>query len=132
VNTLQIIYIFIGILTGLGIFLSKDLILSFYTISEQTKIIAEQFMAVLSITVVGTSYQVACLTGIVRGGGDTKFVLFNDIIFMWCLVLPISSIAAFIFGLPPVIVFFCLKSDQILKCFVAIFKVNRYRWVRNI
>ncbi|MDF2685308.1 MAG: efflux family protein [Clostridia bacterium] len=132
VRTLQIIYIFIGLLTGLGIFFSKDLILSFYTISEQTKIIAEQFMMVLSVTVVGTSYQVACLTGIVRGGGDTKFVLFNDLIFMWCLVLPISSIAAFLFGLPPVIVFICLKSDQILKCFVAIFKVNRFKWVKNI
>jgi len=30
---------------------------------------------VLSITVVGTAYQCSCLTGIVTGGGDTKFVL---------------------------------------------------------
>ena len=27
---------------------------------------------------------------------------------------------------------FILKLDQILKCFVAVVKVNRYRWIRNL
>ena len=58
------------------------------------------------------------LTGIVRGGGDTKFVMINDLIFMWGIVLPIScSMAAFLWSWSPVLVFICLKADQILKCF---------------
>ncbi len=28
-------------------------------------------------------------------------------------------------------VFLCLKSDQILKCAVAVVKVNRYRWLKK-
>ncbi len=52
------------------------------------------FITVLSVTVVGTSYQVAVLTGIVRGGGDTSFVLVNDFIFMWLIVLPSAALAA--------------------------------------
>lgn len=90
-----------------------------------------QFMTVLSITVVGTAYQMPALTGIVRSGGDTKFVLINDTIFMWMIVLPVSAVCAFIFDFSPLIVFICLKSDQILKCFVAIVKVNRFRWIRT-
>jgi hypothetical protein len=35
-----------------------------------------------------------------------------------------------VFDLSPLITFICLKSDQILKCFVAIIKVNRFRWIR--
>ena len=73
-----------------------------------------------------------CLTGIVRGGGDTKFVLFNDIIFMWCIVLPSSFAAAFLLELPPVFIFICLKADQILKCFVAVVKVNFGNWMKKI
>jgi len=130
-SRMQVIFLIIGVLTGLSIFFAKDFIINFYDVAEGTRNMALAFMTVLSVTAIGTSYQMPCLTGIVRGGGDTRFVLFNDIIFMWCIVLPASFIA-FRMNLPPVIIFACLKSDQILKCFVAMVKVNRYRWIRKI
>jgi len=128
---LQIRFLVLGVITGTALFVMKDIIINAYNILPETRELALLFMTVLSITVVGTSYQMPCLTGIVRGGGDTKFVLFNDIIFMWCIVLPSAFLAAFVLELPPVVIFFCLKSDQILKCFVAIVKVNRYKWVKK-
>lgn len=131
-KTFQVIFILIGILTGLGLYLVKDIILSFYAISGETKELASEFITVLSVTVVGTAYQCPCLTGVVRGGGDTKFVLYNDSIFMWGIVLPFSAMAAFWWNLSPVVVFLFLKSDQILKCFVAVVKVNRYSWIREL
>ena len=131
-KTMQVLYLMIGLCTGVVLFVCKDLILQFYSISAQTKALALQFMTVLSVTVVGTAYQVAALTGIVRGGGDTKFVLYNDMVFMWMIVLPLSALAAFVFHLPPVAVLICLKCDQLLKCFVAAVKVNRFRWIRQL
>lgn len=128
---MQILFLLMGIATGLAIFLSKDLIIGFYDISEETKALASQFMTILSVTVVGTSYQMTCLTGIVRGGGDTNFVFCNDIIFMWGIVLPCSFLAAFVFKLSPAWVFFILKSDQLTKCIVAAVKVNRYKWIKK-
>lgn len=129
-KTLQIIYIFIGIFTGGILWLCKDAIISLYSITEATRALTVQFIGVLSVTVVGTSYQCACLTGIVTGGGDTKFVLINDLIHQWLIVIPAAFLSAFVFHAPLWITFACLKSDQILKCFVAVFKVNRYRWIR--
>ena len=128
-KTLQIIYIFIGIATGAVLWLSKDLIISLYSITPETEILANQFISILSITVIGTSYQVACLTGIVTGGGDTRFVLINDLIHQWLIVIPASFLSAFVFHAPLWVTFLCLKSDQILKCFVAVIKVNRYKWI---
>ena len=129
-KTLQIIYIFIGILTGLVLWLCKDFIISLYSITEETRVLTVQFIAVLSVTVIGTSYQCACLTGIVTGGGDTKFVLINDLIHQWLIVIPSAFLSAFVFHAPLWVTFACLKSDQVLKCFVAIVKVNRYKWIR--
>lgn len=128
-KTLQIIYIFIGLLTGAVLFLSKEFIIRLYSITPSTQELTRQFISVLSITVIGTSYQVACLTGIVTGGGDTKFVLINDLIHQWLIVIPASFLSAFVFHAPLWVTFACLKSDQVLKCFVAIVKVNRYRWI---
>jgi putative MATE family efflux protein len=129
---MQILFLCLGAATGLILFSSRGLILGFYDIGPETERLARQFMAVLSVTVVGTAYQMACLTGIVRGGGDTKFVFINDLIFMWGIILPTSYLAAFVFQFPPVVIFACLKADQILKCFVAVVKVNRYGWMKKI
>ena len=129
---MQIQFLILGTLTGLALFSARGLILGFYDIAPDTEKLARQFMAVLSVTVMGTAYQMACLTGIVRGGGDTKFVFINDLIFMWGIILPSSYLAAFVFELPPVVIFICLKADQILKCAVAVVKVNRYKWMKKI
>ena len=51
----------------------------------------------ISVTVIGSAYEAPCLVGIVSGGGDTRFVLFNDLIFMWGLVLPMSFLCGTFF-----------------------------------
>ncbi len=133
-RTFQVIFLLMGLLSSLSFQLFKPAILSLYaaTLSTDTYQLASSFIDILSITVIGTAYQVSCLTGIVRGGGHTKFVFYNDLIFMWGIVLPSSFLCAFVFHLSPAIVFFCLKSDQLLKCVVAFFEVNSYQWIRKV
>lgn len=130
--TMQVLFVIIGVITGILLFLVKEPILNFYSISPETWKMTSDFINVLCITVVGTSYQCSALTGIVRGGGDTRFVFFNDSIFMWGMVLPLSALAAFVFHWSPLAVFWILKSDQITKCLVALPKVNRFRWIRQL
>ena len=131
-KTLQFIYLIIGVVSGLTLFASTDFIVGLYEVTPAAEKLARQFIAVLSVTVIGTSYQCACLTGIVTGGGDTKFVLINDLIHQWLIVIPSAFLSAFIFYWPLWITLLCLKSDQILKCFVAVIKVNRYKWIRKL
>lgn len=72
-------------------------------------------MLVLAITTVGTSYQMACDNGIIRGGGDTGFSAKMNLISMWGIIVPFSAMAAFWWKCPPVAVFFLLKWDQLYK-----------------
>ncbi|NLV33940.1 MAG: MATE family efflux transporter [Clostridiaceae bacterium] len=130
--TLQIIYLIIGLITGTMLFLVRKTVVSWYIISAEAEYLALGFIIILSVTVIGTSYEMAGLTGIVRGGGDTAFVLKNDFIFMWLFVIPAAVLAAFYFKASPLIVFMLLKSDQILKCIVAAVKINRYTWIKKL
>ena len=129
-KTMQILFLAIGVVTGAVLFSCTDLIIGLYDVTPAAEELSRQFIAVLSITVIGTSYQCSCLTGIVTGGGDTKFVLINDLIHQWLIVIPAAFLSAFVFHGPLWLTFLCLKADQILKCFVAIVKGNRYRWIR--
>lgn len=129
---LQILFLIIGFISGAILFILRDYILLLYNLSESTIIMARQFLTILSITIIGTSYQMSSLTGIVRAGGSIYFVLVNDLIFVWLVVIPSALIAAFVLHAPTVVVFACLKSDQILKCAVAVVKVNRFKWAKNL
>lgn len=129
---LQVVFIAGGIVTGLLLYLAKDYVLLVYNVSASTIDIASTLLTVLSVTVIGTAYQMSTLTGIVRAGGATHFVLINDLIFVWLIVIPLSMFMAFVIGAPTWIIFLCLKCDQILKCAVAVVKVNRYDWVKKL
>lgn len=129
-KTMQLLFVVIGIITSVVLFVVRTPIISIYGASPETERLANTFVLILCVTAIGTAYEMPSLTGIVSGGGDTKFVFFNDIVFMWCIVLPLSALSAFYFKFPPTVTFALLKADQILKCFVAIVKVNRFKWVR--
>lgn len=132
VHTLQIIFICIGIGTGLLIFLLRSPVLMLYQISKSGHKLALQFMAVLAITTVGTAYQMACDNGIIRGGGDTSFSMKLNLISMWGIVVPFSSIAAFVFHMPPVVVFFLLKWDQLYKIIPVYIRLHNWKWVKHV
>ncbi len=132
-RSFQALFAGIGLASGAALFLLKDpLILCFSELSPESARLALEFMTVLAVTTVGTAYQMPALVGIVRAGGETDFVLKNDLVFMWLLVLPSAMLAAFVLHLSPTLVFICLKSDQILKCAVAAVKLNRYTWIKKI
>jgi len=105
--------------------------ISMYDVSDGAVGYAMQFIAVLSVTAVGTCYQMPCLFGLVKSGGDVSFVFKNDTVFVFGVVIP-SAIIASLAGMPPWMVFLCLKIDQILKCIVAFFKIRRFNWMKNL
>lgn len=130
-KTVQMIFLFVGLISGAVVFLFRDGFISLYSASAEAQVYARQFINVTSVTIIGTCYQAACLFGLVKSGGDISFVFKNDTIFVFLVVIPSALIAMWL-GAPPWVVFACLKCDQILKCFVAIVKINRYNWMKNL
>lgn len=131
-KTMQGIFLLLGLISGALLFLCKDVIVSCYAVSEETKQLAVQFITVLSITTVGTCYEFPVESGIIAGGGMTSYTAWVDNIFMWLFTIPAAFLSAFVFRFPPVITFWLLKADQLLKCIPNFFVCNRYHWVRTL
>jgi putative MATE family efflux protein len=127
----QRFFLCVGLATGIFVFLVKDLLISFYNVSPEAIATARQLMLVLAVTIAGTAYQMPGLGGLVKAGGNISYVFRNDSIFVFLVVIP-SSIAAMALKAPAWLVFLCLKCDQILKCFVAVVVINRFRWIKNL
>ena len=130
-KTVQMLFLGLGLLCGGFFFIIRDPFISLYNISDEAIFYARQFIGVLCFTGIGTCYECGCLFGLVKSGGDVSFVFKNDTIFVFGVVLP-SAIITALLGCPPWVVFLCLKSDQVLKCIVAFFKIRRYDWMKNL
>ncbi|NLA85799.1 MAG: MATE family efflux transporter [Clostridiales bacterium] len=130
--TMQVLFVLLGILSGVILFFVKDAVITIYSVSEETRSLAVDIMTILAITVVGTAYEYPVASGIIQGGGDTKYAFKVEMIFMWGFTIPVSALSAFVFKLPPAVTFCCLKSDQLLKCIPNAIRCNRYKWVRQL
>ncbi len=129
-KTMQAIFLLLGLISGVLLFVCKDAIVGLYSVSGETKALALQFITVLSITTVGTCYEYPVESGIIAGGGFTQYQAWCDNLFMWLFTIPFAALSAFVFEFPPVVTFCFLKADQLLKCIPNSITCNRYRWVR--
>lgn len=129
-KTMQGIFLLGGLFSGGMLFLCKDWIVNFYTVSPEVKAMAVDFMTVLSVASIGSCYEYPVEGGIIAGGGSTKYAAVVDNLFMWLFTIPSAALSAFVFQFPPVVTFAFLKADQILKCIPNFITCNRYRWVK--
>jgi len=131
-KTVQVVFFTFGILAALLTFFIRGFAASFYNVSETTRAMAEQYLVYGALTIWGTAYAASCFQGINRGSGDVKFVLAVNMICGWLIVLPLSAMAAFWWGLAPPLVFFFTRIDQILKVFIAFIRLRGNKWIRNV
>ena len=131
-RTTQILFLGVGLFSGALVYLVSGPFIALYSgISAEAAQQSVYFARVLAVTIIGTGYQMPVLFGLVKSGGDISFVFKNDTIFVFLVVLPSAFLSAH-FGLPAWVTFACLKCDQVLKCAVAVVKVNSYNWMKNL
>lgn len=130
--SIGIFSVVMGCISGLMILLIKPFVVNFYNVSYSTKLIAMEIMTVTSGIIVFQSLASNFMMGVLRGGGDAKFVLINDIIFMWLVAIPGGFFVAFVLELPVALVFLVIKCDEILKSLTSVYRVISGKWVNDV
>lgn len=129
---LQKLFLGIGIVSGIILFFIRIPILNLYELSASTKEMANTFLLILSVVIVGMSYQMPTNNGIIRGGGNAMFVVKMDLVSIWMIVIPLSFIMAFVVKASPAVVVCCLNADQIFKCVPAFLESHYGNWIRKL
>ena len=129
-RTFQVLFLGIGILLGAALFFIRIPLLGLYSLEPQTRELANAFILIESTVLVVMSYQMCMNTGVICGGGDTRYVMVMDLIVIWGIVIPLSFASAFLWNASPVVVLLVLNADQYLKCIPAAVYGNSFRWIR--
>ena len=84
------------------------------------------------IYVAGRSPNTVFVHGIFYAGGDMRFGLICDAINLWCVIIPIGALLAFVVKAPVLVVYCVLCMDELIKVPVEIIHYRKYKWLRNI
>ncbi len=121
-----------GTLAGGLILFVKDPIINIYNISFESKAIARELMYAISIIMVFQTVGNMLTKGVLRAGGDTKFLMMGDILFLWIASIPLGALAGLVFGWPSFWIYFLLKIDQVIKCIWCYFRLRSGKWLKRI
>lgn len=126
----------IGFLVGLvgcGVILAlRTSIIGAYKIEPETKELAYQLMDAVAIVVLFQSANSILTKGVLRGGGDTKFLMKADILFLWVCSIPLGALAGLVFHWSGFWIYIMLKIDQFIKAVWCLFRLKSGKWIKKI
>ncbi|MCF0142348.1 MAG: MATE family efflux transporter [Parasporobacterium sp.] len=131
-RTLSVIDVAIGVFLALLLIVLKNPLLSLYNLNDSALQMAGNLIMIMSLIMVGMSYQMPVSFGIIQGGGDTKFTMKMNLICTWLIVVPLSFAAAFWWKLPVEWVVVVVQSDQIFKCLPTWLHFRKYTWMKKL
>ena len=131
-NTIQIMFLGIGVVMSALVFCLRRPFVSLYNLDADTYALAVKMIGICAFTLLGTTYHASCFVGINRGAGDSRFVMIVDMICGWLVVLPLSALAAFVFHWPLAAVYFCTRIDQCFKWLIAFLRLRGNKWIKNV
>ncbi len=114
------------------ILLLRGPIVGAYNISEETRALATELMNAVAVVILFQSANSILTKGVLRGGGDTKFLMVADILFLWVCSIPLGALAGFVFHWPGFWIFIMLRMDQFIKAIWCIFRLKSGKWIKKI
>ena len=128
------ITIIVSILGCFVILAIRPLMIRFYSdkLTETAISYLGTIMIMTTWRLVGEGINTCLICGCFRGGGDARFGMVVDTVFMWGVAVPLMAIAAYVLKLPPIWVYFVMTLDEFEKMPVVFAHYFKFKWMKNI
>lgn len=122
----------LGVVGCIVVLILKNVIIGYYKIEPETEALAGSLMDAVGFVIIFQSMNSILTKGVLRGGGDTRFLMVADIIFLWCASVPLGALAGLVWNWPGFFVFVALRIDQFIKCVICVFRLKSGKWIKKI
>jgi putative MATE family efflux protein len=120
------------IIAGL-LYLSRPIIVSLYSsLTPDTKIMLMATLAVIAFYQIPKMYTYTMIVGILRGGGDTKYCMFLDLISVWLVGVPLGFFSVLVLKWPVHMVVAAVYFEEFIKVFVTLPRFYSKKWIKNV
>ena len=131
-ETLTKTAIIAGIVSGLVLIALSPFITKMVDLTPTARGYLQKMLLISSYYIAGKSVNCMTIGGIFAAGGDSKFGMLCDSVTLWCIIVPLGCICAFILKLSVMVVYFVLNLDEIIKLPVVYKHYKKYKWIKNL
>lgn len=131
-ETLTKTAIIAGIVSGLVLIAVSPFITKMVDLTPTARGYLQKMLLISSYYIAGKSVNCMTIGGIFAAGGDSKFGMLCDSVTLWCIIVPLGCICAFILKLLVMVVYFVLNLDEIIKLPVVYKHYKKYKWIKNL
>lgn len=131
-NTYMVLSVVMGAILILPMWLLSGPYLSVYNIAEETLRMAKWMLLYNYITLPIQANAYATSKGVLRGGGDTRFLLVADSILVWVFSIPVSAVLGLVFHISPIWVYVIIRVQFPLKGIVCFVRYCTGKWIKEI
>ncbi len=121
-----------GAIGGLIILALIPFFLNFANLSDTGKHYLKIMLFINTYYVMGAAVNTTLIAGVFRAGGDSRWGFICDTIDMWVYAVPLGFLAAAVFKLPAMWVYFLLCTDEFVKWPWVISHYRSKKWLKNI
>ncbi len=121
-----------GILSGIILLFISPVVLKISNLNDTANEYLKWMLLICSFYMIGKAINCTTISGIFCAGGDTKFGFFCDTVVMWCIVVPLGFICAFVLDLPVVAVYAIISIDEFCKLPAVYVNYKKYKWVKDL
>lgn len=131
-QTFYLLSILFGVITSGLVMIFGPMTISIYSLTPETVIVTRQLMNAYVVIVFFQAIQSVMTKGVLRGGGDTKFLMIADILFLWLVSIPLGAVGGLLFGWPSWITMLCLRIDFAIKSVWCVSRLLSGKWIRQV
>ena len=130
-QTFYLLSLAFGTVSGILVLIFGKFTLSFYNLDPATVVLAEQMIVAYCFIAFFQSVQSVMTKGVLRGGGDTRFLMVADVLFMWIVSIPLGILTGLVLCWPAWITVLSLRIDWAIKSVWCVRRLNSGKWIRE-
>jgi putative MATE family efflux protein len=129
-------FIIIGIagtvVMGILVILLAPLYVSAFKISRESAELTEKILRLFALVLWVKVSNMIMGNGILRSGGDTRFVMMMDTMGMWMIGVPLGVVSAFVFKLPFPLVYLLVSLEEVVRMVFMLHRTGSGKWLNNL
>lgn len=132
----SVTFVFLSAIAGLFaavlIQLCAGPLIGLFDVSEDTISIAYELADAIAVMMIFQTMQSTLTKGVLRAGGDTKFLMIADCAFMWLVSIPLGYLVGIVLHLPAFWIYLALKADYVIKTIWCCFRLKSRKWIHVV
>lgn len=103
-----------------------------FRVAPEVRVLARQIMLAYALIAPVKVLNMILGSGVLRSGGQTKYLMVIDILGTWCVGVPVGLAAAFVWRLSIPYVYFLLSLEECVRLALSLVLFRRRSWMHSL